>query len=70
MAKTNKTTANMFTAQIAPANSTARGKAREAETFTFTLNATNYSSAVAEASGVAAHRTVEGGVEYGVIRVW
>lgn len=60
----------MFTAQIAPANSTARGKVREAETITFTLNATNYSSAVAAASSAAAHRTVESGVEYGVIRVW
>ena len=70
MAKTNKTTANLFTAQIAPANSTARGKAREAETITFTLNATNYSSAIAAACGVAAHKTVESGVEYGVIRVW
>lgn len=61
---------NLFTAQIAPANSTARGKAREAETITFTLNATNYGSAVSAASGVAAHKTVESGVEYGVIRIW
>lgn len=70
MAKTNKTTANLFTAQIAPANSTARGKAREAETITFTLNATNYSSAVAAASGAAADRSKEMGIEYGVVRVW
>ena len=63
-------THTIFTIQIAPANSTARGRAREAETITFTVNATNYSTAVAMASGVAAHRTVESGVEYGVIRVW
>ena len=61
---------NIFTPQIAPVNSTARGKAREAETITFTLNATNFSSAVAAASGVADHKTVESGVEYGVIRIW
>ena len=61
---------NIFTAQIAPVNSTARGKAREAETITFTLNATNYCSAVAAASGVAADRTKETGIEYGIIRVW
>lgn len=61
---------NLFTAQIAPVNSPARGKAREAETTTFTLNAANYSSAVAAASGVAAHKTVESGVDYGVIRIW
>ena len=61
---------NIFTAQMAPVNSTARGKAREAETITFTLNAANYSSAVAAASGMAADRTKETGIEYGVIRVW
>lgn len=61
---------NIFTAQIAPVNSTARGKAREAETITFTLNATNYSSAVAAASGMAADRTKETGIEYGVVRIW
>ena len=61
---------NLFTAQIAPVNSTARGKARETETITFTLSATNYSSAVAAASGMAADRTKEKGIEYGVIRVW
>ena len=61
---------NLFTAQIAQVNSTARGKAREAETITFTLNATNYSSAVAAASGMAADRTKETGIEYGIIRVW
>mgnify|MGYP003595957021 CR=1 FL=1 len=61
---------NLFTAQIAPVNSTARGKAREAETITITLNATNYSSAVAAASGAAADRSAERGIEYGVIRVW
>ena len=61
---------NLFTAQIAPVNSTARGKAREAETITFTLSATNYSSAVTAASGVAADRTKEKGIEYGVIRIW
>ena len=60
---------NLLTAQIAPVNSTARGKAREAETITFTLNATNYGSAVA-ASGAAADRSAERGIEYGVIRVW
>lgn len=64
---TNK---NIFTAQIAPVNSPARGKAREAETFTFTLSATNYNSAVAAASGMAADRTKETGIEYGIIRVW
>ena len=63
-------TKNIFTAQIAPVNSPARGKAREAETITFTLNATNYSSAVAAASGVAADRTKETGIEYGVVRIW
>lgn len=57
---------NLFTAQIAPVNSTAR----EAETITFTLNATNYSSAVAAASGAAADRSAERGIEYGVVRVW
>ena len=61
---------NIFTAQIAPVNSPARGKAREAETITLTLNATNYSSAVAAASGAAADRTKETGIEYGVIRIW
>lgn len=61
---------NIFTAQIAPVNSSARGKAREAETITFTLSATNYSSAVAAASSMAADRTKETGIEYGVIRVW
>lgn len=61
---------NIFTAQIAPVNSTARGKAREAETITFTLNAANYSSAVAAASGVAADRTKETGIEYGILSVW
>ena len=61
---------NIFTAQIAPANSTARGKAREAETITFTLNATNYSSAVAAASGAAADRTKETGIEYGILSIW
>ena len=61
---------NIFTAQIAPVNSTARGKAREAETITFTLNATNYSSAVAAASGVAADRTKETGIEYGILSIW
>ena len=61
---------NLFTAQIAPVNSTARGKAREAETITFTMNATNYSSAVAAASGAAADRSAERGIEYGVIRIW
>lgn len=60
----------IFTIQIAPVNSTARGKAREAETITFTLNASNYSSAVAAASGMAADRTKETGIEYGIIRVW
>lgn len=70
MAKTNKTTAKLFTAQIAPVISTARGKAREAETITFTMNATNYSSAVAAASGAAADRSAERGIEYGVIRIW
>ena len=70
MAKTNKTPAKLFTAQIAPVNSTARGKAREAETFTFTLNATNYGSAVSAASGAAADRSKEMGIEYGVIRIW
>ena len=61
---------NIFTAQIAPVNSTARGKAREAETITFTLIATNYSSAVAAAINVAADRSAERGIEYGVIRIW
>ena len=61
---------NIFTAQIAPVSSAARGKAREAETITLTLSATNYSSAVAAASGMAADRTKETGIEYGVIRVW
>lgn len=61
---------NIFTAQIAPVNSTARGKAREAETVTFTLNATNYSSAVAAASGMAADRTKETGIEYGILSIW
>ena len=61
---------NLFTAQIAPVNSLARGKAREAETITFTLNATNYSSAVAAASGAAANKSAEMGIEYGVIRIW
>ena len=61
---------NLFTAQIAPVNSTARGKAREAETITFTLNATNYSSAVAAASGMAADRTKETGIEYGILSIW
>ena len=70
MAKTNRTTANIFTAQIAPVNSTARGKAREAETITFTMNATNYSGAVAAAGGAAAGRSKEMGIEYGVIRIW
>lgn len=70
MAKTNKTTAKLFTAQIAPVNSLARGKAREAETITFTLNATTYSGAVAAASGAAADRSAERGIEYGVIRIW
>lgn len=61
---------NIFTAQIAPVNSAARGKAREAETITFTLNATNYGSAVAAASGMAADRTKETGIEYGILSVW
>lgn len=61
---------NLFTAQIAPVNSTARGKAREAETVTFTLSATNYGSAVAAASSAAADRSKEMGIEYGAIRVW
>lgn len=61
---------NLFTAQIAPVNSTARGKAREAETIAFTLNAANYSSAVAAASGMAADRTKETGIEYGILSVW
>lgn len=61
---------HLFTIQIAPVNSLARGKAREAETITFTLNAANYSSAVAAASGAAADRSKETGIEYGVIRVW
>lgn len=61
---------NLFTIQIAPVNSTARGKAREAETITFTLSATNYSSAVAAASGAAADKSAERGIEYGIIRVW
>ncbi len=68
MAKTNKTTVKLFTAQIAPVISTARGKAREAETIP--LNATNYSSAVAAASGAAADRSKEMGIEYGVICIW
>lgn len=61
---------SLFTAQIAPVNSTARGKAREAETITFTLSAANYSSAVAAASGMAADRTKETGIEYGILSVW
>ena len=61
---------NLFTAQVAPANSPARGKAREAETITFTLNATNYSSAVGAASGMAAYRTKETGIEYGILSIW
>lgn len=61
---------NLFTIQIAPVNSTARGKAREAETITFTLNATDYSSAVAAASGMAADRTKETGIEYGILSIW
>ena len=61
---------NIFTAKIAPVNSAARGKAREAETITFTLNATNYSSAVAAASGKAADRTKETGIEYGILSIW
>lgn len=61
---------NIFTAQIAPVNSTARGKAREAETITFTLNAANYSSAVAAASGAASDRSKETGIEYGILSVW
>ena len=61
---------HLFTAQIAPVNSTARGKAREAETITFTLNATNYCSAVAAASDAAADKSAERGIEYGIIRVW
>ena len=61
---------HLFTIQIAPAKSTARGKAREAETITFTLNATNYSSAMATASGMAADKSAEEGIEYGVVRVW
>ena len=61
---------NLFTAQIAPVNSTARGKAREAETFTFTLSATNYSCAVAAASGAAADRSKETGIEYGILSIW
>ena len=61
---------HIFTAQIAPVNSTARGKAREAETITFTLSATNYSSAVATASGMAADRTKETGIEYGILSIW
>ncbi len=65
MAKTN-----IFTAQIAPVNSTARGKAREAETVTFTLNAADYGSAVSAASGAAAGKSAERGIEYGVIRIW
>lgn len=61
---------NLFTAQIAPVNSTARGKAREAETITLTLNAENYNSAVAAASGAAADKSAERGIEYGVVRIW
>lgn len=61
---------NIFTAQIAPVNSPARGKAREAETITLTLSATNYSSAVAAASGMAADRTKETGIEYGILSIW
>lgn len=61
---------NIFTAQIAPVNSTARGKAREAETITLILSATNYSSAVAAASGMAADRTKETGIEYGILSIW
>ena len=61
---------HLFTIQIAPANSTARGKAREAETITFTLNAANYSSAVAAASGAAADRSKETGIEYGILSIW
>ena len=37
---------------------------------TFTLNATNYGSAVAAASSAAADRSAERGIEYGVIRIW
>lgn len=40
------------------------------ETITFTLNATNYSSAVAAASGMAADRTKETGIEYGILSIW
>ena len=61
---------HLFTAQIAPVNSTARGKAREAETITFTLKATNYSSAVAAASGAAADKSAERGLEYGILSIW
>ena len=61
---------HLFTIQIAPVNSLARGKAREAETITFTLNAANYSSAVAAASGMAADRTKETGIEYGILSIW
>ena len=61
---------SLFTIQIAPVNSLARGKARESETITFTLNATNYSSAVAAASGMAADRTKEKGIEYGILSIW
>lgn len=64
---TNK---NIFTAQIAPVNSQARGKAREAETITVTLNAATYIGAVAAASGAAADRSAERGIEYGVVRIW
>ena len=60
---------SLFTAQIAPVNSTARGKAREAETITLTLNATNYGSAVAAAGGAAADRTKETGIEYGILSI-
>lgn len=60
----------IYTAQLAPVQSTARGKERVAEYVQVTMDAVNYSTAVAMASERAAALSAERGVEYGVVRVW
>lgn len=63
-------TKTMFTAQIAPTISKARGKDREAEYITFNIDAVNYGTAVSMAGKRAQEKTAEAGQEYGVVRVW
>lgn len=61
--------ANTYSVILAPVASAARGAEREREYIRVTIDAVNYSTAVALASSHAARQSKKHGREYGVLSV-